>query len=370
MRLLPLIVAAPLVLPFPTAHGQELPAGTRVDTVARGLDNPWSLAFLPGGRLLLSQRSGAITLVERDGRAREWLRLTVAAHGAGLLGLAASPGFARDSSVFVVGSFARGATDSTLENRLLLLKDSAGSGVLARVLLGALPSARAHGGSAVAFGPDGKLYVTLGDAFRPDDAQDLRSFAGKILRLEPDGTPAPGNPFPGSAVFALGLRNTQGLAWEPATGALFATDHGPSARPWEKGRRDQDELNVIVPGGNYGWPIVTSRASDARFIDPVVAWTPAIAPSGAAFYRGPYTPWSGQLLIGTLRGRHLRRLEVRRDAVGRWTVAAEHQLLAGVLGRIRSVFVSPEGDIYLTASDRRSGTTRDDLLIRMRLPPA
>jgi glucose/arabinose dehydrogenase len=354
------------------ASPQGVPAGARLDTIAAGLDVPWSLAFAPDGRVFLTERAGRVRVLEHGKlRPAPWATLPVvppADSGAGLLGLALAPDFPVSGAIFLVGSFRTGSGE--LENRLLRLTDSAGVGVAPRVVLGRIPSARAHAGSAVAFGPDGFLYLSAGDAFRPERASDTASLGGKILRLRPDGTVPPDNPVPGSPVYALGLRNVQGLAWDPESGALFATEHGPSNWPWEGGRRDHDELNVIRRGVHYGWPLAIGVARDSRFADPIAVWTPAIAPSGIAFYSGHYAPWRGSLLVGALKGRELRRLTLTRESKGGWRVTAHESLYApDLLGRIRAVAVAPDGAVWFTTSNRQTPDGRpDDRIYRLTLP--
>lgn len=334
-----------------------------MDTVARGLGNPWGLGFLPDGRLILSERGGIVsTIAPGGGPPVRWITLPVAPTGAGLLGLAVAPDFARTRRLHLFGVFYRDPPrDSTLESRIYLLRDSAGAGVVERLVLGGIPSARSHAGGVLAYGPDGRLYATLGDAFVPPRAAHPDSLGGKILRLQPDG---------GYEVHALGFRNPQGLAWEPGSGALFATDHGPTDWPWEDGRRDHDELNEVRPGGDYGWPGVAGRGGTDAQVEPLVDWTPAIAPSGAAFYTGRYAPWRGDLLLGALRGRHLRRIRLARAAGRRLIIEEEPVVVDSTHGRIRGVSMGPDGHLYLTTSNRVTGPARapDDLLLRLRLP--
>jgi glucose/arabinose dehydrogenase len=354
-----------------SALGAQLPEGARLELIAEGLANPWGVAFAPDGRTFVSERAGRIRVIAGGRLLPEpWAELPVARGGPGLLGLALSPDFARTGAVYVAGGFPiPSAPDSVFQNRLLRITERDGRAGRIDILLDHLPSARAHSGSAVAFGPDGMLYLSLGDAFRPDRSQQDSSMAGKILRLTSDGQVPADNPTPGSPVYARGLRNVQGLAWHPDTRDLFATEHGPSSWPWEGGRRDHDELNHIVPGGNYGWPVVIGGANDARYLDPLATWVPAIAPSGLAIYTGPYRPWRGQLFAGALRGRHLRRIAVARDA-GRWRVTEQQALLAAdSLGRIRGVFMGPDAMLYFTTSDRVTASgVPDDRIYRIRLP--
>lgn len=364
MRLAGLV---PLLLGTPVLA--QLPEGARLEVVAGGLNNPWGVGFAPDGRVFLSERTGRIRVI-REGRLEPepWLELPVARGGPGLLGLALSPDFARQPAVYVVGGFpAPGGGDSAFVNRLLRIPERNGRPGPAEVLLDRLPSNRAHAGSAVAFGPDGMLYVSLGDAFHPEAAQHDSSLAGKILRLAPDGRIPADNPTAGSFIFARGLRNVQGLAWHPQNRSMFATEHGPSGWPWESGRRDNDELNRIVRGGNYGWPEVAGPGDQRRFTDPLTTWTPAIAPSGLTFYTGPYRPWQGQLFLGALRGRHLRRISLARQAGGAWRVTGEEMLLVSDSVRIRGTFMGPDGMLYFTTSDRRTEGQPDDRLYRIRL---
>lgn len=370
-NLLVLLLAVPIAVWRSGAPGAGLPPGATMDTLARGLNNPWGLGFLPDGRLMVDERSGIISTIEAGERPVRWLVLPVAPTGAGLLGLVLSPDFDRTGRLYVTGSFHRDPPrDSTLENRIYRLRDSSGTGVVERLVLGGLPGARSHAGGALGFGPDRHLYVTLGDAFHPPNAAHRDSLAGKILRLTQEGGVPRDNPWPGSPVYALGLRNPQGLVWEPETGDLFATEHGPTDWPWESGRRDHDELNLISPGADYGWPAVAGRDSGTVYADPLMDWTPAIAPSGAAFYTGRYSPWRGHLFVGALRGRHLRRIRLARDN-GTWRILEEDVIVADSgHGRIRGVFMGPDGHLYLTTSNRVTGIARvpDDLVLRLRLP--
>ena len=367
----PIVLALILAAAAPAIR-QDLPAGATVDTVATGLEVPWGIGFAADGRVFVSERAGRIRVIERGTlRPQPWATLPVAGtadSGAGLLGLALDPDFATTHHLYVVGAFR--STAGTLENRLYRLTDSSGVAMTpAELLLGGLPSARAHAGSAVAFGPDGMLYLTLGDAFEPASAQDPARMGGKILRLRRDGGIPDDNPSPGSPVYAGGLRNVQGLAWDRDGGLLFATEHGPSTWPWEEGRKDHDELNLIRAGGNYGWPAVMGLARDPRYLDPIVAWTPAIAPSGLAVYRGPYGPWRGSLLVGALKEQQLRRIVIQRGATGPRVVREEPIFPPKAFGRIRGVFIAPDSSIWFTTSQRLDQRDRpDDRIYRLTLP--
>ncbi len=222
----------------------------QVETVAEGLDTPWDLAFAPDGRIFFTERPGRLRVIE-GGRLRPEPVATipeVVERGeGGLLGLALDPDFAGNGHLYLYHTYS--GSDGGLRNRVVryTLADRAGARGLTepRVILDDIPAAAIHNGGRIAFGPDGKLYVTTGDAAAPALAQDRDSLAGKILRLNPDGSVPDDNPFPGSPVYSYGHRNPQGLAWQPGTGQLYATEHGPSAH---------DEVNLIAPGDNYGWP--------------------------------------------------------------------------------------------------------------------
>jgi glucose/arabinose dehydrogenase len=212
------------------------------------------------------------------------------------------------------------------------------------VVLDGIPRARNHDGGRLAFGPDGFLYVATGDAAVPARAQDPGSLAGKILRITADGEPAPGNPDPGSPVWSLGHRNVQGLAWTP-DGRLFASELGQST--W-------DELNLIEPGGNYGWPLVEGVGRDPRFVDPVVVWpTDAASPSGIGVL-------AGALYVAALRGESLWRVPLKAGGVGE-----PERLLHGTFGRLRAAEPDPDGNLWLLTTNTTRGRVRpgDDRVV-------
>ena len=341
-----------------------------LETVATGLEVPWALAFDPDSRIFVTERPGRIRIVEAGVlRAEPWAVLGVRAVGeAGLMGIALASDFARSRHVYVVGTFAVGNND--LVNRVIRFTESDGRGVLPTTIIDNLPASRFHSGDAIAFGPDGMLYVATGDAQDPVDAQDRRSLAGKILRYTPDGGIPPDNPVSGSPIFALGLRNPQGLAWDGESGQLFATDHGPSGFPNERFRHDGDELNAITAGGNYGWPRVSGLDDDNRFVEPLIEWTPGIAPSGLVLYSGPHAPWKSNAFVGALKGEQLRRVVLKRTA-NSWSITGQTALLPQEVGRIRAVAMGPDGHLYFTTSNRDGrGEVRrdDDKLFRIATP--
>lgn len=333
------------------------------ETVVLGLKVPWALDFAPDGRILVTERSGRIRVI-RDGvlQSVPWAVIDVASVSeSGLMGLALHPDFSANGHLFVCYSY-RDA-QGQLSNRVARLTDAGGVGVEHRVILDGIPAARNHNGCRLGFGPDGKLYVTMGDAQAPDQAQVLGSLSGKVLRLEPDGSVPEDNPFPGSYVYTYGHRNPQGLDWHPQTGDLFITEHGPAT---------DDEINILEPGGNYGWPHVLGAASDPRFLDPILSFTPTLALAGAAFYTGDKLPqsWEGNYLFANLRAAHLHRVLLEPPD---FRVVRSHQrLFQGEFGRLRAVALSPDGHLYFTTSNRDGrGQPRagDDKLLRLVAAP-
>ncbi|MFF5171158.1 PQQ-dependent sugar dehydrogenase [Micromonospora sp. NPDC000089] len=346
----------PDVTPTPTAAPTPTVAPTpgyvhRYDfahpqVLATGLEVPWGLAFLPDHSALVAQRDSGTVLRIRPGQPPVQVATVpgvVAGGEAGLLGLAVSPGYRRDGLVYACFTT---ATD------IRVVRFRLDAPQRQQVLLSGLARNTFHDGGRIAFGPDGLLYVGVGDAGVPARAQDLASRNGKILRIRPDGSVPAGNPFPGSPVYSYGHRNVQGLAWD-GHGRLFATEFGQNT--W-------DELNRIVPGGNYGWPVVEGRAGDPRFRDPLVVWPPAEAsPSGLAYAHGT-------LFVAALRGQRLWAVPVDRDGqVG--TPVAE---LVGAYGRLRTVARAFDGSLWVTTSNRDGRATPapdDDRILRFTRAP-
>jgi glucose/arabinose dehydrogenase len=330
--------------------GQDDPAGERgigagfgaAETVARDLEAPWGLAFLPDGGALVSERDSGRILRVRPGAEPEEVATVpgVAPRGeGGLLGVAVSPDYQRDRLVYAY-------LTTTDDNRIVRFR----VGEAPQVLLAGIPRAAIHNGGRIAFGPDGMLYAGTGDASDGRNAQDPGSLGGKILRLRPDGGVPDGNPFPGSPVWSLGHRNVQGLAWD-ADGRLFATEFGQNR---------VDEINLVERGGNYGWPEVEGNGGGDRFRDPVVTWPTAQAsPSGA-------TIAGGTLYAAALRGERLWSVPLDGGGVGQ-----PRALLVGAYGRLRHVAVAADGSLWVLTSNRdgRGDPSADDDRV-LRFPSA
>lgn len=354
----------------PAPEGPE----PRLETVASGLELPWDLEFLPDGRILLTEKPGRIRVIrDRQLQPEPWATLDVYQKAAaGLMGIALAPDFDESGYVFVVGTFRAG---DTLMNRVIRLTDRHGKGVDPVVLVDSIISGVTHAGAQLAFGPDGMMYVTSGELANPPMSQDMETLGSKIMRFRPDGTIPDDNPWPGSPIYVLGTRNSQGLAWHPETGDLFATEHGPSGADFENYWHGEDELNVILSGENYGWPLVSGLSSglvdDPRFVPPLVEWTPAIAPSGLAIYTGDWRPWYGNAFVAGLRGQQLRRIVLAHSPEHRtgWRIAREEAYFVGKLGRVRAVVMGPDGYLYITTNNRTAWNDEpapeDDRLLRV-----
>jgi aldose sugar dehydrogenase len=317
-----------------------------VRTIADDLRLPWGVAFLPGGSALVSERnSAAIIRVTPDGQKTTVGTVPGAVPGGegGLMGLALSPGFASDRLVY---AYFTAASD----NRIVRMTyNTAGQLGAPQTVLTGIPKAAIHDGGRIAFGPDGMLYAGTGDAGQGANAQNMGSLGGKILRMTPTGQPAPGNPFPGSVVFSLGHRNVQGLAFD-SLGRLWASEFGQNTA---------DELNLIRPGGNYGWPTCEGRCGRAGFVDPVFQWaTTEASPSGIAIV-------NDVVYMASLRGSRLWRIPIAGDGVQ--TPVA---FLAGTFGRLRTAVRTPDGNLWLTTSNLDGrGTPRpgDDRIVLVQL---
>lgn len=333
---------------LPQVQGQKFEV--QVEVVARNLDVPWSLAFAPDGRIFFTERPGRIRVIENN-VVRTILSIDVAAVGeGGLLGLSLDPSF--DKNRFLYAYYTYRDAQGALLNRIVRFTESSGILVDQRIILDRIPGSAIHDGGRVKFGPDGKLYVTTGDAAQGALAQDLTSLAGKVLRINPDGSVPSDNPFPGSLVYTYGHRNPQGLDWHPVTGKIYETEHGPTGH---------DEVNILEAGRNYGWPIVTAAAGDPRFVDPLIeTGADTWAPSGATFYRRDRFPdLRGAFLIATLRGQHLRVLTLSSSFN---SVTFSDAALQGTHGRLRDVVEGPDGFLYVFTNNRdgRGNPTPDD----------
>lgn len=325
--------STPAASPSDTTTGaaptvSEQPPDLTPEVVARGLEVPWGIAFLPDGSALVAERaSGQIQHLVPGGGITDVGTVpgVVATSEGGLLGLAVSPTYSQDQTIFAYYT-----TES--DNRVARITfDGEQLGEPDPILTG-IPAGAIHDGGRIAFGPDQMLYVTTGEAGIEELAQDPSSLGGKILRIRPNGDIPADNPTQGSPVWTMGHRNVQGITWDDA-GRMWATEFGAST--W-------DELNLIEPGNNYGWPAAEGRSDLEEFTDPVIQWsTGEASPSGVAFLEG-------SLWIGTLQGERIYRVPVRDNG----TVGEPSGLFVDEFGRLRTVVATPDGDLWFTTSNR------------------
>ncbi len=335
-----------------------------IQTVASGLVNPWSLAFLPDGRMLVTERPGRMRIVAHNGQLSPALGnvpKVYAQSQAGLMDVLLARDFDRTHTIFVCYAEPADGGGRIAVLRARLIEDETPRLEAASVIFRQQgPVSRGLNiGCRMVQAPDGNLFVTLGDNFGPKElAQKLDNHIGKIVRITPDGAAPPDNPFVGKPdalpeIWAYGLRNAQGLAFNPADGKLWEQEHGP---------KGGDEINIIEKGHNYGWPRVsygvnydgtpvgTGKVTMEGVTDPLWHWTPSIAPSGMAFYTGDLIPaWKGSLFNGALKFELLSRLELKGEKV-----VKEERLLQNLHERIRDVRPGPDGALYLL-TDNSSG---------------
>lgn len=351
---------------FWTPKEKRSPVGTAtdytIDTLATGLTVPWSIVFLPDKTMLFSERSGKVGLL-RNKRLADRPALVVAdveARGKmGLLGMCLHPRFALNKFLYLSYNYRKEGAAMLKVVRYRFEKDSL---LEPLTIIDDIRASTNHTGCRLKFGPDGKLYITTGDADRPILAQDLKSPNGKILRVNDDGSIPADNPFVQNdtarkEIWTYGHRNPQGIAFEPTTGQLFDSEHGPTGG---------DEINRIVRGQNYGWPLVHHREEREGMTAPVMEYTPSIGPSEMVFYTADAFPaLKGKLLLACLRGEKILQLQLDRTKV-----VSEEILLQGAYRRIRALTVGPDGYLYFSTSqnDPPEGRPTEgyDMILRMR----
>lgn len=357
-----LLVAAALVL-MACSEPAALQQGADFDVVevARGLEVPWSIAFAPDGRIFVTERPGRLRVIERGvmraAPVHAFAEVTSRSEE-GLMGLALHPDFATNQFLYV--SYAYGGRSRT-RVRVVRFREVNGALIEPLTIIEDIPAAKYHAGCRIAFGPDRKLYVTTGDATDRRLAQRLESLAGKILRLNDDGSIPADNPIKGSSVYSLGHRNSQGLAWDPVTSKLWSTEHGPSGFDGPFGG---DEINLISRGANYGWPLTHHTQKRRGYVSPAAEFTPSLAPASAAFYSGAVAQLRGNLVFGALRGEKIERviLDSTRQKVSR------SETLVRGYGRIREVAMGPDGALYFATSNRDGRGARherDDRVLKL-----
>jgi len=354
----------------PPEQNQDKTAGQgavkfRVETVVSGLEVPWSIVWAPDGRMIFTERPGRVRVFQNGKLQQQPLFVVpdVEPSGeSGLMSVALHPQFASNHWLYL--SYAYKGDGQRV--RVVRYRESDAGLVDRRVIIEDIPAAQFHAGCRLRFGPDGKLYITTGDATERELAQRLDSLAGKTLRLNDDGTVPADNPFVGQAnarpeIWTYGNRNGQGIDFQPGSNLCFETEHGPSGFDGPGGG---DEVNILEKGKNYGWPLIHHTETRAGLESPLLEYTPACAPASGMFYRGSAFPqFKGNFFFGCLRGTRIIRvvLDGRR-------VVSQENLLSGKYGRIRDVAEGPDGNLYFSTSNRDGRGTPasdDDRIIRL-----
>jgi glucose/arabinose dehydrogenase len=349
-----------------TASTQSDKVSFRVETVVSGLTVPWSIVFTPDGRMLFTERPGRIRVFE-NGKLRAEPLATIPdvepKAESGLMGLTLHPKFAENHQLYLAYAY---VSDGQTLVRVVRFRETGTALTDRQLIIENIPAAQYHAGTRLRFGPDGKLYITTGDATERDIAQKLDSLGGKILRLNDDGSVPSDNPFVGQKgarpeIFTYGHRNPQGIDWQPGTNLMMETEHGPSGFDGPGGG---DEVNLIERGKNYGWPVIHHQSTRAGMESPLLEYTPAVAPASGMFYRGNAFPqFKNNFFFGCLKGEAIIRvvLDGRR-------VASQEKLLLKQYGRIRDVAEGPDGALYFSTSNRDGRGTPakdDDRILRL-----
>ncbi|HET7146909.1 MAG TPA: PQQ-dependent sugar dehydrogenase [Candidatus Nitrosopolaris sp.] len=360
-----------------SSMGGAVGDGIGISLIVQNLEAPMAMDVSKDGRIFLAEKMGTImAITPSNGHLVDHSILNIgAAHlgEEGLLGLALSPNFTEDHLMYAYYTYANG---NTIFNRVIMLKEIADKVVDSKVIIDAIPAAEFNNGGRIKFGPDNKLYVSTGDAMMPNLAQDLDSLAGKILRINPDGTIPGNNPLSGSPVYAYGFQNVQGLAWHPRTNLLYALDES---------RSGNDEINIINPGGNYGWPIkecalgssfsstsrtigsgssnntntAKSQHGSSKLEDPAICFSPALEPGGSTFAASNRLGYQNHLIIASLRG-YLREINLDSNT--------QSTILEGY-GRLRDIIETSDGSLLVATSNKDGFSIpgpNDDKILRIR----
>ena len=342
---------------FPVVPESKSVPKFRVEQVASQLEVVWSIVFAPDGRIFFTERPGRVRLIE-NGKLLEKAFFAVPdvepTGESGLMGMVLHPKFADNHFVYIAYAYQNAEKDQTV--KVVRYKENGETLVEPKIIIDAIPASQYHAGTRLKFGPDGKLYITTGDATKQARAQKLDSINGKTLRLNDDGTIPDDNPFVKQAgarpeIWTYGHRNAQGMDFHPETGLMFQTEHGPSLIDGVSllGKRSGgDEVNIVERGKNYGWDKISHSMTKKGMETPIIEFSPAIAPGSGAFYRGNLFPdFKNNFFIGALKGEMIIRLVLD----GRKIVSRD-KLLEKQFGRIREVAVAPGGSIYFSTSNR------------------
>ena len=332
----------------------------KIETVAENLTIPWSIDWIPDGTALFTERNGNLRAIQNGELLKEpLLSLGVGVVEGGLLGVAVDPDFEQNNFIYLYYTYNELVT---ISNKVVRYQLTDGVVTEDKVLIDGIPGGPFHDGGRIQFGPDGKLYITTGEAGDPDLSQNMNSLGGKILRINSDGTIPEDNPWKNSIIYTIGHRNPQGIDWDES-GNLVGTEHGPSG--WRGSAHD--EINLIIPGTNYGWPDVIGDETAEGLQNPILhtgddTW----APSGAEFYYGDKIPqWNGNYFVATLRGNHLHMIDFDLENN---KIISQEKLFQDEFGRLRDVQTGPDGYLYILTSNqdgRGTPSFNDDRILRI-----
>ena len=336
-------------LPSPVSNSGNLTNTKGVEITAEGLEAPRSIDVAEDGRIFFTEQHGSIRVVDENGTLLEEPVGDIKVEnlqGAGLLGLTLHPNFTQNHLFYIYFTY---SNNTGIFNRVLMLEENKNKIIDSRTILDGIPGSEFRDGGRIKFGPDGKLYVSTGDASIPELSQDLNSLAGKILRINEDGTIPQDNPFSNSFVYAYGFRNVQGLAWDPEKGQLYASDQGGAGN---------DEINLVLSGKNYGWPNEQCNES-AQNTRPSLCFNPSLEPSGITFASSNKLGYKNHLIVATLKGSLLREIDLK--------TSSQNTILVGY-GRLADVVESRDGSIFvLTSNTDGNGLPQqgDDKILRL-----
>ncbi len=357
---------------FPVVPASKSVPKMRVETVATNLEVVWSIVFAPDGRMFFTERPGRVRVFE-NGKLLAAPFFTVAdvepSGESGLMGMILHPNFAENQFVYLAYAYQDADKNQTV--RVARYRATNETLVEPKTIIEAIPASQYHSGTRLRFGPDGKLYITTGDATKQSRAQQLSSINGKTLRLNDDGTIPADNPFINqkdarAEIWTYGHRNAQGMDFQPESGLMFQTEHGPSIIDGVSlfKRRGGDEVNIVERGKNYGWAKISHNMTRTGMETPIIEYSPAIAPASGMFYRGNLFPeLKNNFLFGALKGEAIIRLVLD----GR-RIVSQDKLFEKQYGRVREIAESPNGSIYFSTSNRDGRgepSKEDDRILRI-----